>query len=185
MDKLDMSITRPFRPLAVLTTCTALMLSGCQATQPMRTVEYVDLERFMGDWYVIAHIPARAERNAYNALESYRLTDDGSIATTYSFNEGGFDGPEKVMTPRGFVRDTNSNAEWGMQFVWPISAEYLVIYLDQDYSTTIIGRSKRDYVWIMARQPVISDARYRELVQFVYDKGYDTSKLRKVPQETG
>lgn len=30
---------------------------GLQFTKPMPAVDYVDLERFMGDWYVIANIP--------------------------------------------------------------------------------------------------------------------------------
>lgn len=151
----------------------------------MRTVDYVDLDRFMGDWYVIAHIPARVERDAYNAVESYQLVENGTIETTYRFNDGGYDGPEKIMTPRGYVRDTETNAEWGMQFVWPITAEYLIIYLDQDYSRTIIGRSKRDYAWIMAREPSIAEPDYQELVRFIEDKGYDTSQLRRIPQHAG
>ncbi len=168
---------------ACLLACAMVMLSGCQTTQPMQTVDYVDLERFMGDWYVLAHIPARVERNAYNAIESYRLAADGTIETTYRFNDGRYDGQEKVMKPRGFVRDTGTNAEWGMQFVWPISAEYLIIYLDPEYSQTIIGRSKRDYVWIMSRDPEVSAEEYRRLVSFVAEKGYDTAELRKIPQQ--
>ncbi len=86
------------------------------------------------------------------------------------------------MRPRGFVRDAASNAVWGMQFVWPIKAEYLVAYVDDDYTETIIARSRLDYVWIMARTPTVSDARYAQLVQIVADLGYDESRLRKVPQ---
>lgn len=136
----------------------------------------------MGDWYVIAHIPANAEKDAYNAIESYRLEDDGSIATTFTFREGGFDGEPKKMTPRGFVEDTESNAVWGMRFVWPFKAEYLVAYLDDEYQTTIIARTKRDYAWIMARTPEIPEQRYRSLVDRLEKLGYDTSELRKVPQ---
>ena len=43
----------------------------------MQTVDYVDLNRFMGDWYVIANIPTFIEKNATNAIESYELMDDG------------------------------------------------------------------------------------------------------------
>jgi len=148
----------------------------------MPTVEFVDLDRFMGDWYVIAHIPASLEKNAYGAIESYRLADDGTIETTFTFREGSFDGEKKTYTPKGFVRDGKTNAEWGMQFVWPIKADYRIVYLDADYQVTIIGRAKRDYVWIMARQPEIDEARYADLVQRVADLGYDVAKLRKVPQ---
>ena len=157
-------------------------LLGCSSPPPMPTVEFVDLDRFMGDWYVIAHIPASLEKNAYGAIESYRLADDGTIETTFTFREGSFDGEKKTYTPKGFVRDGKTNAEWGMQFVWPIKADYRIVYLDADYQVTIIGRAKRDYVWIMARQPEIDEARYADLVQRVADLGYDVAKLRKVPQ---
>ena len=121
---------------------TAIFLGGCANTPPIDTVEQIDLERFMGDWYVIAHIPTFIEKQAYNAIESYQLNEDGTIATTFTFNKGAFDGKPKKYQPKGFVRDTGSNAVWGMQFIWPIKAEYRVVHLDPDYSQTIIGRSK-------------------------------------------
>ena len=57
------------------------------------------------------------------------------------------------MTPVGTVVDTRSNAIWTMRFIWPFEADYRIAYLSPDYSQVIIGREKRDYVWIMARTP--------------------------------
>ena len=168
---------------AAMATCLVLAMTGCATRPPeMPTVERVDLERFMGDWYVIANIPTAIEKGAHNAVESYRLDEDGTIATTFTFRDGSFDGPEKAYHPRGFVRDRESNAVWGMQFVWPIKAEYLVVYLDEDYTRTVIGRSKRDYVWIMAREPRMAEAEYREIIRYLGDLGYDVSRIEKVPQ---
>lgn len=150
--------------------------------KPIHTVEYVDLKRFMGDWYVIANIPTFIEKDAYNAIESYRLKDDGTVTTTFRFNKGSLDGPLKEYHPRGFIRDQKSNAVWGMQFVWPFKAEYRIIFLSDDYTTTVIGRSKRDYVWVMAREPVISDEEYDSILSFLLEQGYDIKKLQKVPQ---
>lgn len=150
---------------------------------PMATVDYVDLERFMGDWYVIANIPTALEKDAYNPLESYSLDDDGTIATTFSFNKGAFDGEKKVYHPRGFVKNTETNAEWGMQFIWPIKADYRVVYLDEAYQYTVIGRTKRDYVWVMARNAEISDQKWQELRSFVISIGYDESSLQKAPHQ--
>ena len=160
------------------------LLAACQSTRepPMPTVQAVDLPRFMGDWYVIANIPTRIERGAHNAVESYRLDDDGTIDTTFTFRADGFDGPEKRYNPRGFVLDRTSNALWGMRFIWPIKADYRIIYLDAAYTQTVIGRQKRDYVWIMARTPQIAEADYQRLVAFVAAQGYDTTKLQRVPQ---
>jgi apolipoprotein D and lipocalin family protein len=169
---------------SLLTLSGAVLLTGCQAAPPvLETVDYVDLERFMGDWYVIANIPTFVEKGAYNAVESYHLDEDGTIATTFTFRKDAFDGPEKQYHPRGFVRNTESNAEWGMQFVWPFKGDYRIIYLADDYSTTIIGRNKRDYVWLMARSPEMSDGEYSRAIQFIESAGYDTSDVQRVPQE--
>lgn len=159
-------------------------LGACQGTQhpPMPTVSRVDLARFMGDWYVIANIPSRMERGAHNAVETYALAPNGTIETTFTFNAGTFDGPLKTYTPRGFVLDRRTNARWGMRFVWPIKADYRIIHLDDGYTQTVIGRQKRDYVWIMARTPQIPAADYQTLLDVVAAQGYDVDKVQRVPQ---
>jgi apolipoprotein D and lipocalin family protein len=167
----------PFLPLAVL-----LLGMETMKLPPVPTVPKVDLERYMGEWYVIANIPTSYEKGAHNALETYRLNPDGTIGTTFTYRKGGFDGPLKVMKPKGWVRDTETNAAWWMQFFWPLKAEYLIAYLSPDYSQTIVARTKRDYVWIMARTPSISEADYSHLVEKVAQLGYDTAKLQRMPQ---
>jgi apolipoprotein D and lipocalin family protein len=136
----------------------------------------------MGKWYVIANIPTFLEKDAYNAVETYERNDDGTIDTTFTFRKGGFDGELKEYNPKGFVRDDPSNAVWGMRFIWPIKADYRIVYLDDAYSQTIIGRNKRDFVWVMAREPSISDDDYAALVQEMREMGYETGDLQKVPQ---
>lgn len=162
----------------------AFLAAGCQSTPypPLALASAVDIPRFMGDWYVIASIPTAIEKDAYNAVESYRLAPDGTIETTFTFRAGGFDGKQKRYTPRGFVREEGSNAVWGMQFIWPIKADYRIVYLDEDYTQTVIARQKRDFVWIMAREPQISDEDYQRMVEFVASIGYDTTKIERVPQ---
>ena len=165
---------------AVVAACT---LAGCAAREPnMETVDYVDIDRFMGPWYVIANIPTFLEKNAHNAVETYRLNDDGTIATTFTFRKGSFDGKLKEYNPKGFITDTETNALWGMRFVWPIKADYRIIYLDEDYTQTVIGRQSRDFVWIMARTPTIPEEDYKKLLDFVATFGYDMSKVQRVPQ---
>ena len=165
-------------------TAAILFLSACAAKGPeMQTVSYVDLEKFMGDWYVIANIPTFLEKGAHNAVESYALNADGTIATTFTFNDGSFDGKEKTYHPKGFIRDNSTNALWGMRFVWPIKADYRIVYLNADYTQTIIARQKRDFVWIMARTPTISDGDYDDLVDYVQGLGYDISKLERIPHQ--
>lgn len=182
--------SRSFIPAVAVSGLLASLLGGCQTDtsraeplEPLRAMERpVDLERYMGDWYVIAHIPTFIETKAYNAVESYKLDDDGTIATTFTFNKGSFDGPVKTYHPRGFVHNQETRAEWRMRFIWPFKAAFLIVYLDDNYETTVIGVPNRNYAWIMARTKTLPEERLAELTALLADSGHDMSKLRIVPQ---
>ncbi len=159
-----------------------LALYACRSTPPIQRAENVDLNAFMGDWYVLAHIPTFIEDEAFNAVESYQRESPQKIATTFRFNQADFNGEEKVYHPTGFVQD-ESGAYWKMQFLWPFKSEFIISYVDADYQHTIIARSKRDYVWIMARNPVIEDDKMEALINRVVALGYNRSDIRMVPQK--
>ena len=157
---------------------------GCTSYPPIKSEEYVDIDRFMGDWYVIANIPTFIEKGAHNAIETYENNNDGTIATTFTFNADSFDGDIKIYHPKGFVTDKKSNAIWEMQFIWPFKADYRILYVDKNYQHTIIARIQRDYVWIMSRTPVIGTDEYKNLIRIIKDSDYDISKIKLVPQQS-
>ena len=162
------------------------MLAGCALfgpeREPIPLVPQVDLQRFMGDWYVIGFIPIFPEKDAHNGIETYALNDDGSIATTYRYRKGGFDAPLKTATPKGFVKPGTGNALWGMQFIWPFKGEYRIVHLESDYSVSIIGRNARDYLWLLARTPDMEAADFERYRQLIADMGYDASEFVRQPQ---
>jgi lipocalin len=56
------------------------LAAGCSSSlAPLKTVEKVDLPRFMGDWHVIATIPSFIEKGATTGLSPI-----GSIKTALS-----------------------------------------------------------------------------------------------------
>lgn len=63
-------------------------LTACSSLPPIKTVEEVNLNKFMGDWYVIACIPTFIEKEVHNGIESYELGNDGTINTTFTFRKG-------------------------------------------------------------------------------------------------
>ena len=166
--------------LAIAAACVAACQSAPQ--RPLPLAAHVDLARFMGDWHVIAASPTWIDAHAFDAVESYRLAADATVETTYTFRDGGFDGPQHVYRPRGFVRDRVSNAVWDMQFVWPFRADYRIAYVSADYRQVVIAREKRDYAWIMARSPSIPEADLLRHLDLLARAGYDTKTLRRVPQ---
>jgi apolipoprotein D and lipocalin family protein len=150
---------------------------------PITPVAHVDLPRFMGDWYVIATIPTRFEKHAYNAVEVYTLRPDGNVATSFHFRNGSFDGERKEIHSTGFVKPGTGNAVWGVQVFWPLKAQYIVAWLKDDYSQVIVARDARDYMWVMARTPTIAQSDYDALLARVKALGYLMDKVRKVPQQ--
>lgn len=168
----------------------ALAASGCltnagvgpNARVPLETVEFVDLERFMGRWYVIESIGTAPEANAFDAEETYRLRQDGVIDIDFRFREGAFDGPVESIPQTGWVHDEETNAEWRVRPVWPLALDYLIIGLAPDYSHTVIGHPSKRYVWIMARTPSLPEPTLERIRGELRDAGYDLGAMRKVPQ---
>lgn len=159
-----------------------MLFAGCSTTLPMKVAPDLTLERFMGDWFVIAHIPTFIEDEAYNAVENYQLNPDGTIAVTFDFNQGALNGPMKSYKMTGFVNEQEPGL-WGVQYIWPIKADYRVVYIDSDYQNTIVARKARDYVWLMSRTPIISEDKYNQMVEVIKSLGYDIQTLRLVPHD--
>lgn len=161
-------------------------LTGCSITgtkqPPLKTVAHVDLPRFMGAWYVIGTIPWFVERDNVGTMDIYGIRPDGKIDITYVFHKKELSAKREEMHAVGTVVDKQSNARWGVQFLWPFQAPYLVIGLAPDYSTTVIGHPSRDLIWIMARKPSMPEGDYQKILSDVATQGYDTKRIVKVPQ---
>ncbi|MDM3870018.1 lipocalin family protein [Porticoccus sp. W117] len=165
-----------------------LFLAGCAShPEPLPRAQQVDLERFMGAWYVIGYTPTFLDKNAHNGVEHYYLKKSASggkdkILTTYQFRKGSFDGELKTLKPTGFVYDKDTNAEWRMQFFWPFKADYIVMYLSEDYQQTVIAHPNRRYAWIMQRTPEMPEDTYNQLLNKLEVAGYDPAIIKRQPQ---
>ncbi|HVW52132.1 MAG TPA: lipocalin family protein [Trinickia sp.] len=152
-----------------------------RADVPLKTVP-IDLPRYMGRWYIIANIPYFAERRFVGSYAQWSLRADGKIDDSYAGHKARFDAP---LTEYHFV-DTvvpnSGNAEWSVRLFWPIYVTQLTVYVDPDYRYTILGYPGKSLGWIFARSPDISDDVYQSLLARMDAMGYDTSRVRRVPQ---
>ena len=156
------------------------LLHGCQGTgamDPITTVEKLDIERFMGDWYVLADIATPFDKDAHAPTEHYVLKSDGMVETTYRYQKGNATGDFKsrTMTARP---NPELPSIWGMRLIWPFEADYRIAHIHPDYLTTIVARNKRDFVWLMARTPTIDQSAFDELLEKAQSLGYAISDLR-------
>jgi apolipoprotein D and lipocalin family protein len=144
----------------------------------------LDMDRFAGDWHVVASIPVGIpffdDGEAFNYTESYEIMDDGRVKMTCEFNEGSFEGERKTFSFKAKSK-SESNAEWDVQFVWPLSARYMVIHLDENYENVIVAVPSRRWAWIMSRGPDINETQYDSLINILASNGFDIAKVRRIP----
>lgn len=157
----------------------------------------MELHRFMGSWYVLAHIPVKLvkEHLAHNAVETYSWDEAKQrIDVHYRFNEDAHDGPLNDSYQRGWVQNKDTNAEWRVSpklplFGYALSGvlrlPYIIVDRSEDYSTAIIGYPNRAYLWVLSRRPEVSSKEYEKLIDKCKSFGYDESKIRRVPQMPG
>ncbi|PMS18068.1 lipocalin [Trinickia dabaoshanensis] len=152
-----------------------------RANVPLQTVP-VDLPRYMGRWYIIANIPYFAERGYVGSYAQWSLRPDGQIDDRFAGHKKRFDAP---LTEYHFVDKVVSgsgNGEWRVRLFWPIYVTQLTVYVDPDYRYTILGYPDKSLGWIFSRSPDVSDEVYRSLLVRMEAMGYDTSRVRRVPQ---
>lgn len=173
----------PIIPLLAVT----VLIAGCvllrKQPKPLKTVDHVDLPRYMGDWRVIAEIPYFAERGGVDSVESYALLPDGTISNWFVMRKGSFSAPYNKVTAHAYVVNHQTNAEWKVKFLGGlITSPYLIIDLDKDYQWTVVGHPSRNLGWIMARAKTMPDEVYNGILKRLAEQGYDPARFQKVPQ---
>jgi len=171
-----------FTPLASLVLIGCATRSSASGANRSQTVSSVDLKRYMGRWYIIANIPYFLEKNKIASFDSYTLLPDGRIENNFTFRKGSFSAPEKTRRGKAIVVDTQTNAEWKVQFIWPFNSTYLVLDLDPNYQWAVVGTPNRKLLGVLAREPQLPDDLYARILGRLAYKDFDVAKLKKVPQ---
>ena len=167
-----------------------VLIAGCATPynpNPRRdapqTLATLDLPRYMGHWYNVAHIPYFAERGMVGSYSEWTLRPDGQINDVYVGRKHTFETEESRDNFVDTVEPDSGNARWSVHVLGPITVTQLTLYVDPDYRYTILGWSDKSLAWIFARTPEIDDKTYAELLGRLDQMGYDTSRLLKVPQK--
>ena len=144
----------------------------------LETVEYVDLNRYLGKWYDIASIPQRFSKGCTNTTAEYALNSRGNISV---LNTCVVDGDVSVAKGVAIVRDKVSNSKLDVQFFWPFKGKYWIMEIGDNYDYALVGHPNRNYFWFLSRTPNVSDEFYNEVMLRVQQKyGYRLSKIEKV-----
>jgi apolipoprotein D and lipocalin family protein len=149
---------------------------------PVEAVPPVDVERYAGKWYEIAHFPNRLQRDcAADATSTYTPRPDGKIGVLNECRtkEG------RVKTVRATARpadENGPNTKLKVSLFWPFSAQCWIIGIDPDYRWAVVGDPDRKYLWVLNREPQMDEGEYERALETARAQGFDTGRLTKTEQ---
>ena len=149
----------------------------------LEAVSNLDLKKFQGVWYEIAHNPWFPENNCFSMIAHYKLIKDKKIEVTNICRKNGFDGEISKIKGKAWLVDPNINSKWEVQFIWPFTLDYWVIDLEEDYKYAVIGEPDKENIWILSRKPIMKKSLLVKIIKKTKMKGYDLSNLILMPQE--
>jgi len=156
----------------------------------VRTVPFVDLSRYAGDWFEIARFENRFQRQCVGDVRaSYARRADGRIDVVNRCRTA--DGQTEAS---GVARllDEQTHAKLKVRFApawlsWlpPVWGDYWIIGLAPDYSWAVVGDPGREYLWILARMPRLDAESMAAARTAALDNGFDVRRLVQTPQKAG
>jgi apolipoprotein D and lipocalin family protein len=147
-----------------------------------KTVSKVEIDRFMGKWYVMAGRFTFLESEVHNGVEIYTWNEkEKRIDISFTFNKGSLTGKEKSIPQKGWIENNQTNAHWKVSPFWPLKFDYLVLDLADDYSWTAIGVPNGKYLWIMSRQKMMPEKQLNDIITRLKESGYPVHDIVLVP----
>ena len=167
-----------------------LFMSSCvtmsrNTIKPLETVNFVDLSRYVGQWYEIARYPHRFQEGCVGSKATYSLRDDGKINVVNECFEKLSSGKIRSAKGRAWVVDNETNAKLKVSFFWPFAGDYWIIDLGRNYEYAVVGHPERKNLWILARSPQMDEATYRSILKRLHEQEYDTTKLIRTDHPKG
>jgi lipocalin/ligand-binding SRPBCC domain-containing protein len=166
----------------VLAAATLQPAAAPAQSPPVRTVTFVDLDRYAGDWFEIARFPNRFQRQCVGDVRAaYARRSDGrlDVVNRCRTTDGGSEarGVARIVDERTFaklkVRFAPAWLSW-LPMVW---GDYWIISLAPDYSWAVVGDPGRDYLWILSRTPSLDDASMEAARAAARENGFNTTRL--------
>ncbi|MCK5873818.1 MAG: lipocalin family protein [Alcanivoracaceae bacterium] len=160
-----------------------LLLAGCTGVpEGISPVKDFELTRYLGAWHEIARLDHSFERGMSQVSADYSLNDDGSVKVVNRGYLAEKDEWKEAIGKAKFV-GAEDVGHLKVSFFGPFYGGYVIYALDhQGYQYAFVTSYNRDYLWLLARTPHISDALKQQFVQQAEALGFDTAALIWVEQ---
>ena len=153
-------------------------LAGCTSVpEGVTPVTGFEADRYLGTWYEIARFDHSFEQGLSRVSATYSKRDDGGIKVLnkgYDAVSGEWDEAEG----KAYFVGEETTGHLKVSFFGPFYASYVIAELDKDnYQYSLVTGPDRSYLWILARQPELSDEVRSYLIEKATSLGYATDSF--------
>jgi len=147
-------------------------------------VEQFDLNRYLGKWYEIARFPHSFEKDLVGVIAEYSLKKNGKVKVVNSGYKGSLSGRFRKAMGKAKLAGAENVGHLKVSFFLFFYSDYYVLELDTvNYEYALVGSSSSNYLWILSRNPHMSENTYQMLLDKAKERGYNLEKLIKVEQK--
>ena len=152
-------------------------LSACTGMPDgVEPVTGFDKSRYLGRWHEIARLDHSFERDLVDVTAEYSLSDDGNVRVVNSGTDSGT-GERKVAEGHAKFVGDDTTAHLKVSFFGPFYGSYVVFELDPDYQYAFVAGYNTDYLWLLAREPDISEEVRDKFIARARALGFPTGEL--------
>ena len=154
-----------------------VFLSACTGMPDgVEPVTGFDKSRYLGRWHEIARLDHSFERDLVDVTAEYSLRDDGNVRVVNSGTDSGT-GERKVAEGHAKFVGDDTTAHLKVSFFGPFYGSYVVFELDSDYQYAFVAGYNTDYLWLLAREPDISEEVRDQFIARASALGFPTDEL--------
>lgn len=158
-----------------------ILFAVCSCSTPTQVnntpVGYLDLNRYMGQWYELARFDHRYERGMTHCMAFYLPEDDGMVKVINLGKKSGSwelsEGHAKTSDEPGVLRVT---------FFAPFYSDYRILMLAPDYSYALVAGNGDNNLWILSRTATLCESTLHSILHEAQRRGYNTDDLIWVEQ---
>ena len=176
---------RVIRPIMILVL--GILLN--KASFASDTVASVDINKYMGQWFEIASVPMRFQKDCVGTNAIYELLENGEVDISNTCRKFTLDGELDFRKGRGRVVDTETNSKLEISFVgpyfgdrWFFWADYWIVELGENYEYAVIGTPSKKLLWILSREKTLDQELYNSIVERRRAEGYAVDMLKRTTQ---
>lgn len=148
--------------------------AGSEASDPT-VVPQVDLNRYAGHWFDIAHSPNFFQKKCVHSEATYAVIASDALSVRNTC----FESSGKTSGIKGKATVQNPSEPAKLKVVFNIFArgDYWITGLDADYQWALVSGPGKKSIFILARQAPMNPELLSKILTQMKQQGYDTQHL--------